>query len=240
MTRRSAHRAALAFALAVLLIGGSSAALVETAPVRAASAVHAASSGAFSVTAVAGFSFTPNTFDQLPLGTNVTVTFTDADSIPHTFTIIDRQGVVIPSSTSDVDPLYQTYGALFTYNLTGNGDQYIGSFQSPATAGWYEFVCLESGHFANGMYGFIAFGEALPGNLTVSAADTDPGVAVFIIVGTIVSLVVIALVLGFVVGRRRGSTYEMPPQRLGYLEPEAPGTAPPAPEPEPPPGGPRG
>ena len=87
----------------------------------------------------------------------------------------------------------------------------------------YEFVCTEPGHFTNGMYGFIAFGENLPGNLTVSATSTDPGAAVFIIVGTIVSLVVIALVLGFVVGRRRGSVYEMPPQRLGYPEPESPG-----------------
>jgi hypothetical protein len=53
----------------------------------------------------------------------------------------------------------------------------------------------------------------------VSSASTDPGVAVFIIVGTIVALVVIALVLGFVVGRRRGSHDEMAPQRLGYPEP---------------------
>jgi len=72
------------------------------------------------------------------------------------------------------------------------------------------------------MYGFIAFGEPLPSNLTVSAASVGPGEAVFIIVGTIVALTVIAIVLGFVVGRRRGSSEEMPPERLGYPEPLVP------------------
>jgi hypothetical protein len=85
--------------------------------------------------------------------------------------------------------------------------------------GWYEFVCLEPGHFQSGMYGFIAFGMNLPANLTVSVASTGPGAGVFIISGTIVALVVVALVLGFVVGRRKGSEFEMSPERLGYPEP---------------------
>jgi hypothetical protein len=76
------------------------------------------------------------------------------------------------------------------------------------------------------MYGFIAFGINLPSNLTVSTGPTGPGVGVFIISGTIVVLVVVALVLGFVVGRRKGSEFEMPPERLGYAEPPAPPPAP--------------
>jgi plastocyanin len=225
MSGRAARRAAVAFILAVLVIGGSSAALVGTAPERAASAIHVATSGAFSVTADSGFAFNPNSFEQLPLNSTITVTFTDDDTIAHTFSISSRQGVVIPNSDSDadIDKLFISYPAIYTTSLNGSGDQFVGTFQSPATAGWYEFVCQEPGHFQNGMYGYIAFGMNLPGNLTVVAADTNPGAAVFIIVGTIVSLVVIALVLGFVVGRRRGDVYEMPPQRLGYSEPtEAP------------------
>jgi plastocyanin len=208
----------------VVLVGGSAAALVGTAPARAASEIHLATTGAITVTADSGFLFTPNAFAQVPLNATVTVTFTDDDSIAHTFSILKLQGVAIPNSDSegDLSALFQKYGALYTTSLNGSGDQDTGTFPAPTTAGWYEFVCQEPGHFQNGMYGFVAFGENLPANLTVTTQSTDPGAAVFIIVGTIVALVVIALVLGFVVGRRRGSTYEMPPQRLGYAEPETP------------------
>jgi hypothetical protein len=42
---------------------------------------------------------------------------------------------------------------------------------------------------------------------------------VFIIGGTIAGLVILAIVLAFVIGRRRGSHDEMAPERLGYPEP---------------------
>jgi plastocyanin len=228
MRSRGTRKAAVAFAIAVVLIGGSLGALVASAPARAASAVHIDTSGALSVTAEAGFAFDPNNFEQLPTNSTITVTFTDNDVQDHTFTIIDRQGWVIPNSytSEQIDALAfsATSPALFNANATastGSTPQVIGTFTSPGV-GWYEFVCTEPGHFQSGMYGYIAFGENLPANLTVVTPDTDPGAAVFIIVGTIVSLVVIALVLGFVVGRRRGSTYEMAPQRLGYAEPDEP------------------
>ncbi|MCI4339433.1 MAG: hypothetical protein L3J68_03770 [Thermoplasmata archaeon] len=232
MSIRGSQRAAAAFLIAALLVSGGAAAFYASAPARAASeAVHLDASATVQVTAQAGFSFTPNTFAQVSPNTTVTVTFTDSDAVDHTFTIIGKQGWVIPADASSDEINELAFGRspapLFTANATsvGNpGDQVTGNFSAPA-AGWYEFICAEPGHFQNGMYGFIAFGENLPPNLTVVAADTDPGIAVFIIVGTIVSLVVIALVLGFVVGRRRGSTYEMPPQRLGYPEPGSPATA---------------
>jgi plastocyanin len=222
MNGRTYPRRAVAWAIAAILVGGAAAALVETGPARAASEVHIATSGSVAVTAVSGFSFQPNEFSQVPTGANVSVTFTDADTIGHTFSILDRQGVVIPPSTSegDLNSLFATYGALFSHNLSGSGDHYVGTFTAPSSPGWYEFVCLEPGHFQNGMFGFIAFGMSVPSNLSTAAPSTNPGAPVFIIVGTIVALVVIALVLGFVVGRRRGSTYEMPPERLGYPEPE--------------------
>ena len=43
------------------------------------------------------------------------------------------------------------------------------------------------------------------------------------------ALTVIAIVLGFVVGRRKGSEFEMPPERLGYPEPSAPSAGAPLP-----------
>jgi plastocyanin len=227
MTGVGPRRAVVAWAIAALLVLCGSVALVSTAQARDASAVENATSGAFSVTAEAGFSFTPNAIANVPVNSSVTVTFTDNDVQDHTFTIIGKQGWVIPSSISESALDALAWGTspsrLFNANATASGtstDQVVANFTSPGK-GWYEFICTEPGHFQNGMYGFIAFGEPVPANLSVSSASTDPGPAVFIIVGTIVSLVVIALVLGFVVGRRRGSLYEMPPQRLGYPEPEA-------------------
>ncbi|HXW67758.1 MAG TPA: sulfocyanin-like copper-binding protein [Thermoplasmata archaeon] len=226
MSLRGPERAAVALALAVLLVGGAAIALVDSAPARAATAVRTDASDAVSVTAVSGFSFTPNAVQGLPTNATITLTFTDSDSLDHTFWIIGKQGWVIPPSYSSGQLEALAFGhlppALVGANASANGGQNITTFTSPSAPGWYEFVCTEPGHFQNGMYGFIAFGMNLPGNLTVSAASTNPGAAVFIIVGVIVGLVVIALVLGFVVGRRRGATYEMPPERLGYPEPESP------------------
>ncbi len=229
MSIRGARRAAAALFVAALLVAGGAAAFYLTAPARAASdAVTVDASTLVQVTAEAGFSFTPNTFQQVAVNTTVEVMFTDTDVVDHTFYIIGKQGWVIPSdySSAQIDQLAygKTPAPLLGINASavGNpGDVVFGNLTVPAV-GWYEFICTEPGHFTNGMYGFIAFGMNLPANLTVTTADTNPGAAVFIIVGVIVALVVIALVLGFVVGRRRGSTYEMPPQRLGYPEPESP------------------
>jgi len=236
---RAARRVATVLFVVAFLVAAGAAAFYLSAPERAAArAVTVDASNTLQVTAESGFSFTPNTFQQLPVNTSIAVTFTDNDVLDHTFTIIPLQGWVIPAdySTEQLNHLaYGSPGALINLNASavGNpGDVQHGNLTITAP-GWYEFVCTEPGHFTQGMYGFVAFGMNLPSNLTVSPASTGPGTAVFIIVGTIVGLVVIALVLGFVVGRRRGSTYEMPPQRLGYPEPDQPpAEAPSPPEPK--------
>jgi hypothetical protein len=188
------------------------------------------------MTASPGFKFAPAEFafpNPSILNTTIDVTFTDGDTIAHTFTIGSRQGWVIPNTytSGQLAAYFAAYPPMFTINATNPGS-YPGNFTAPPAAGWYEFVCNEPGHFQEGMYGFIAFGEPLPANLTVTAPSVGPGTAVFIIVGTIVALTVIAIVLGFVIGRRRGTLHEMPPERLGYPEPAHPA------EPAPPPGAP--
>ncbi|MFI5413398.1 MAG: sulfocyanin-like copper-binding protein [Candidatus Lutacidiplasmatales archaeon] len=175
------------------------------------------------VTAVStGYAFTPNTFDQIATNSTITVTFTDASSVSHTFTIIGREGWVIPASitvTALNELAYgKTYPNLININVSSAGSAAPVTFTSPGP-GWYEFICTQSGHFYSGMYGFVAFGMNLPSNLSVSSGGPTVGATVFIIIGSIVSLVVIALVLGFVVGRREGARHEMPPERLGYPEP---------------------
>lgn len=182
-------------------------------------------------TAAPGFAFDTRTFENVSLGTTITVTFFDADaSSPHTFTIVNDSDVQIPTtdSSAQLGALVHTHGALVntTAVTTANNGYGNATFVSPSTPGWYEFVCIEPGHFQQGMYGFIAFGEALPANLTFGSGSPGPGLAVFIIIGTIVALTVLAIVLGFVVGQRRGSEHEMPPERLGYPEPSSPSPLP--------------
>ena len=224
-----------AFVVAFLLVAGVLAALPSTGIVRAQPTL-AAGSTTIGVTGLQALAFQPNTFSKVPANTTITLTFTDATSVAHTLSILDREGVVIPdpstTSSKQLDALFTQYGYLAPeLNVSSTGQQVTETFSSPAP-GWYEFVCQVEGHFQEGMYGFIAFGEPLPSNLTVSAPSTGPGTAVFIIVGTIVALVVIALVLGFAIGQRRGSQHEMAPERLGYPEPPTPEGEPPSPSSE--------
>ncbi|HTT73080.1 MAG TPA: hypothetical protein VMG99_02870 [Thermoplasmata archaeon] len=240
---RTGARRLQAVAVAAALVLGGFAVLLNVVPVKAES-VDANGATTFQITATDIGPFTPSTISDVASGANVTVTFTDADSGPHTFTIYGRQGVVLPNPTT-ISPaalnalVYgnATYRPIANVNATAfDGAQFTATFNVPQP-GWYEFMCMEPEHFQSGMYGFISFGEPLPANLSVSSPDTGPGAAVFIIVGTIVALVVIAIVLGFVVGRRRGSEFEMPPERLGYPEPEQP-LPPPSGDETAPPGGP--
>jgi hypothetical protein len=198
--------------------------------------VMVADSSMVALTAAAPYKFDPaliaNVADSNTTS-NVTIDMTNGDQLDHTFTLSSREGWVIPTSytSAQLAAFFNQYHPQFSLNVSATSSK-TGSFPAPPM-GWYEFVCNETGHFSEGMFGFIAFGEALPSNLTVSAAYDGPGAAVFIIVGTIVTLTVIAIVLGFVVGRRRGAHDEMPPERLGY--PEPPNPAEPAPPPRLPP-----
>lgn len=223
MRPRSHRERVVAVGLAVAIVLTIVSGLGALRPAGAQSTPGSASTS-FAVTAANGYAFSPNSFNQVATNSTITVTFTDASVLAHTFTIIGREGWVIPPTitTSAFDNLvFGTSPArLFNLNVSGAGNQLSATFQSPGP-GWYEFVCTQGGHFSLGMYGFIAFGMNLPSNLTVSSGLPGPGAAIFIISGTIVSLVVIALVLGFVVGRREGARHEMPPERLGYAEPSA-------------------
>lgn len=186
----------------------------------------------YQVSAVPGYSFQESTTELQPNST-VSLSFVNADSISHTYTLIAVQGKVIPTSysPSQLTTYEQKWGSIVWVNGTGTGT-YPATFPAPPK-GWYEFVCMESGHFQEGMYGFIAFGEPLPSNLTVTTPNVGAGWPVYVISGTIVSLVIITIVLGFVIGGRKGAKHEMPPERLGYPEstPAAPPLPPQSPKP---------
>ncbi len=174
-----------------------------------------AASDSLTVTVGSVFAFTLST-DQVTPGDNVTVSIVQTDDVGHTFTLSSVAGYTFDTSnsTSSLMAFFAAHPPLVNFSIPAGEATYTTSFIAPPF-GLYEYVCLISGHFQAGMRGILGSGE--PG--AAIAADTGPGAAVFIISGTIAGLVVLAIVLGFVVGRRRGSHDEMPPERLGYPEP---------------------
>lgn len=178
------------------------------------------------------FAFAPST-NELATNATITVTFIDMVSTGHTFTLSSVQGVAIPVGVygDNVSNYFSQHPYYANAALNGVGQVTI-NFTAPAK-GWYEFVCTVPGHFGLGMYNALGFGVPAPANLTGggSAATVQVGWPVYVIAGTIVGLVVLALVLGFVTGQRKGPEHEMPPERLGYPEhvPPSPPSGPPSP-----------
>jgi plastocyanin len=194
------------------------------APVARAAAPDPGASTSVTIDVTDEFEFQPNSFEAPTPGENVSVTVMQTGTTAHTFTLFSVANFAFDpatNTTSQLDAFVADHPPLANVNITPTpGSSVTVTFKAPPL-GIYQYVCLEPGHFQLGMEGFMGSGEPPPG---VSTASTGPGAAVFIISGTIASLLVIAIVLGFVIGRRRGSAHEMPPERLGYPEPVEPST----------------
>ncbi len=162
-------------------------------------------SASVSIDAVSNFGYVPDTVGNLPLSATITVTFTDEDVLPHTFNISSREGFQIPNNyTADqLNRLFSEYPALYATSVGYQGDVSVGNFTSPSTPGWYEFVCNESGHFTEGMYGFIAFGEPVPSNLTPPHHGSEIPTTGSPIVAVVGGLLIVGILAGVLIWRRR-------------------------------------
>jgi plastocyanin len=168
--------------------------------------------------------YAPDTIPNVAPGSAVTISITNLGSVPHTFTLSSLVNYTLPyaDNTNLSSQFVVQHPPYYSINISATqGSVTTASFTAPAHIGSYQFFCLEAGHFASGMEGFLGVG------ISVGPPPAPPGIGlpVFIISGTIVGLVIIAIVLGFVVGKREGSKHEMPPERLGY--PETPAQNPP-------------
>ncbi len=78
------------------------------------------------VTATADYGYQPDTFQQIPVDANISVTFSDMDVLPHSFTISSREGFVIPTTDTptQLSALFTAYPAIYSVLLGGMGDQY--------------------------------------------------------------------------------------------------------------------
>lgn len=203
----------LAAALLVLGVGGLASA--HAAPVHSAVLHPAAGVDSVSISVGTALQFSPATFEVNP-GDSVTVTVTQTDSVPHTFTLSSSTYQLNPASNSSTDlaAFFARYPPLVNLSLPDHAATVSQTFTAPNTVGAYQFLCLAPGHFQAGMWGLMGDGVAVG----APSVNNGPGAPVFIIGGTISTLVVIAIVLAFVIGRRQASTHQMEPERLGYPE----------------------
>ncbi len=232
---RVASALGLVFLLLLWTWVGGAAVAASHPPTTRALTTSASTDDWINVTVTDALAFTittaPLSADEITPGDTVHVTLTQLATTPHTFTLSPTPGFQFPNSDSTQDLLtyFGTNHPLVNLSVDATqGDVVTANFTAP-TVGEYQYVCLEPAHFTAGMWGILGSGEA--GTGAGSAPYSGPGAPVFIISGTITALVIIALVLGFVIGKRRGSSDEMPPERLGYPEPPVspplPGGAPP-------------
>jgi hypothetical protein len=163
------------------------------------------------VAATGSYSYTPDTFQDLPTNSTINVTFVDNSTMtdPHTFTIIGEEGVQLSSSTSQAEINRLSFGhnpsPLFNLNVSPSNPKNVSWFESPGP-GWYEFVCSQSSHFSDGMYGFIAFGMNLPSNLTLPNETSISLPLTFNLVDAgIVTAFVVVLALAVVLWHRQSS-----------------------------------
>lgn len=217
-----------AWAVVLVVAGSLAATLVHPTHGPSARFGADAASPTLTVTVSSQFAFAVST-NQVNPGDLVHVVILQTDDVEHTFTLSSVPDFSFnPSTNTTADLLAFFHAHTPLVNVTipsGAGGTYYANFTAPSTVAKYEYVCLIPGHFQAGMYGFLGVGESGGG----STSSQTPGAPVFIITGVIVALVVIAIVLGFVIGRRRGSVHEMPPERLGYPEPKSPPPPPSAP-----------
>ena len=215
------HLGSIALVLAVgFVLIASFGAAAHAAGLKAGAAAQHPSAGTDQLTVTVGtaYAFTVST-DEVTPGDTVDLTVVQTDDIQHTFTLSSVSGYTFPTTdtTGDLLAYFHDHPPLVNVTIPAGSSSTQYTFTAPPF-GEYEYVCLVAGHFQLGMFGVLGSGE----HGTTLSTSTGPGAPVFIIGGVIAGLVVIALVLGFVIGRRKGAHHEMPPERLGYPGEAAP------------------
>ena len=214
LVRRLGWRSLAATVVGALVVL-SAAGLVDGARPAPRAANHPEASVTITVTVSSEFTFTPSRFMVNP-GDTVTLDFVQTDGTPHSFVMVAEKNYSFPTSagTSTLDSYFTQHPPLVNLTVGASPGTVSKTFTAPPL-GLYEFVCTQAGHFSAGMLGYMGSGVTPPGN----PGYNGPGALVFFIGGGIAGLVILAIVLAFVIGRRRGSHDEMPPERLGYPEP---------------------
>src|SRR5579871_6826909 len=194
---RSGIVAVLVGAFVIGSAAGAWAGAVHAAPGASA---HAGATETITVSVGNDFSFSLSA-NQVTPGDTVTIKLVDLGTVQHTFELSPIPNFQFNSSdsTAHLDAFFLAHHPLVNLEVNGTvGESYQQTFVAPAY-GEYEYICNQSGHFGEGMWGLLGSGEAGSGATT----DTGPGWQVFAIGGGIASLVVVTIVLAFVIGQRK-------------------------------------
>jgi plastocyanin len=229
----SAVRRALTVGIALVLVAGAFNLIRDAQALPTHSVARPDGGQTVTITVSDVFSFSPNAIDVTP-GEPITFDIEQLGATLHTFTLSNTTNFTFPTGdqTSDLLTYFAAHPPMVNLTLPpGAGQTYTQTVPAPPV-GSYEYVCEEAGHFAAGMYGFLGVGV----NVGPPPGPPIPW-GVYYIAGGVTILVVSAIVAGFVVGKREGSKYEMPPERLGYPEPADTPASGPADAPKPPTGG---
>jgi len=196
----------VAVVVALLTVGGAAGAASAHASPRSLLAVVPSALGWINISAVNQYGYSPPELQQVPANATITVRFTDESDMAHTFTIINQEGRVFPTTLTPAQVDTLAYGTptsnMVNLNVSGPGAVNTTSFNSPPP-GWYEFICTVASHFQLGMYGFVAFGMNLPSNLTtVNRTGVGGGLSFNLTTGIVVGALVVVAVGSYVALRR--------------------------------------
>ena len=191
---RLPRAAALTIAgIVFLAFGFAGASPAQAAP---ASAIVAGSTAFLNVSTTESISFAPNVLSVQP-GQSVHLIVTQLADFNHTFTLSPLANFTFPATdtTGDLDAFFATHVPLVNLSLGSTmGVKFYANFTAPAV-GTYEFVCLETDHFAQGMHGELDSGT--PGG----AGASSPSYTLYLVVG-VVGVVLIIVAAALLVRRR--------------------------------------
>ena len=176
------------------LVGGAVA-----QPLSAASAHPSDAVDNVSVSTTSAYAFQPNQITVTP-GALVHLVVTQDARFAHSFVLSSVANFTIPSGDTDsqLAAFFNTHPPLVNLSVPGTvGTQVTANFTAPAL-GTYEFVCIVSGHFQSGMFGFIYSGTSPPGGSSSSGFPLTP-----VVLGAIVGVGVVVVVVGVLFVRLR-------------------------------------
>ncbi|MCL4560021.1 MAG: cupredoxin domain-containing protein [Chloroflexi bacterium] len=93
------------------------------------------------------FKFTPSTW-TVPAGKQITVNITNNGALGHTWTVMTKP-ITGSFTSADQSDVYFTSGVIQPSTSS------TVTFTAPSTAGTYQVICTQPGHFEQGMVGSL-------------------------------------------------------------------------------------
>ena len=145
------------------------------------------------------FRFVPDVLAVSPTSFPVVVDVrvSNIGAIPHTWTLASQSNVTL--TPGNFTSYFQAHPPLGRVVLQNGGQSNWTNF-SVAKPGVYEFLCEISGHFLNGMYGFLYVGVAPPAPAAVASSEVVQ-VGILLGAGSLLGVGVIFAIAASYVGR---------------------------------------